>query len=216
MADKVFFMAADPKHPMFIAAQLEYGNKGPAEMQKMQHQIDHEMLKGHRPQGVWYNGKKNPFLAGMIDGQVYIQGHGMPGFISIEFGRGGERIDYEDVVDRLIKSGLKKEFRGKIKCYNCHSAEAGVVGTDTQIVDGEPFAQKIADTLYARGYRKCTFYGYVGSIDSYAKAGSAGTHKYVRKAGVESGRVSESRVQFNARPVPKKPNIFKRLFGKVA
>lgn len=40
-------------------------------------------------------------------------------------GRGGERVDYDEVVDRLLQSGLRKTFAGKIKCYSCHSAEFG-------------------------------------------------------------------------------------------
>ena len=93
--------------------------------------------------------------------------------------------------------------------------------TDPEAIGGIPFAQRIADELYNRGYRKCRIFGYYGSIDSFVKDGSEGTHKYVRAREttggvtkqVEKGRVSEARYEFFGRPKPKKPNIFKRVFA---
>ncbi|MBN8889023.1 MAG: hypothetical protein ABS99_03655 [Acetobacteraceae bacterium SCN 69-10] len=212
MTDKVFYMPFDVNGPQALFAQMEYGNMQ-GSMKKNQIEIDREIEKGNMAVEVWYDGKKAPFLAGLSEGQVYIRGHGMPGFRSIEGGRGGERVDYHTVVDRIIASGLRKTFAGKIKCFNCHSAETGVVGSDPE-VEGPPFARLIADEMYTRGYKFCTFYGYLGAVDSFAKDGSAGKHKYARGlGGVELGRASEGRIQFRPTIKFSKPNIFKRIFA---
>lgn len=60
-----------------------------------------------------------------------------------------------DVVTRLIESGLKKEFAGTIKCYNCHSAEGP-----------KNFATALEKELTERGYKKCRIYGYTGAVSS--------------------------------------------------
>jgi hypothetical protein len=60
-----------------------------------------------------------------------------------------------DVVTRLRESGLKEEFAGTIKCYNCHSAEG-----DTN------FATALEKALSAGGYKKCRIYGYTGALSS--------------------------------------------------
>jgi hypothetical protein len=176
----------------------EYGGYNKAQIQ-----LDHDSAKGHNAVAVWYDGGPHPFMSSLNTGQIYIRGHGMPGYISIETARGGERLHYTEVVQRLIVSGLKREFSGQIKCYNCHSAEPGVVpknNVDAQL-GKDPFAQLVADELYARGFKLCTFFGYIGAIDSHVKDGSAGKHKYVRGPGGagEFGRASESRVQFYPR-----------------
>ncbi len=215
--NKVMFLAGDPKHSGFMAAQYEY-TTAHGGMNKAQIQLDHDLAKGHKAIAVWYDGSPDPFLSSMIGGQIYIRGHGMPGFVSVETARGGERIHYTEVVERLIRSGLRREFNGQIKCYNCHSAEfADPTKPDPEAVY-EPFAQLVADELYTRGFKLCTFYGYIGSIDSHVKAGSTGTHKYVRVtvAGqqVEAGRASESRVQFFPR-IRHTRNPFKMLIKKM-
>ena len=215
--NKAFFMPYDPSHPGYMATQYEYGAMGGADMDKLQKDVDHETDKGNNAVPVWYQRKtKNAFISSLNTGQIYIRGHGMPGFKSIEGGRGGERIDYDVVVDRLIESGLKKTYTGKIKLFNCHSAEAGVPGSDPECV-GPPFARLVADELYTRGYKQCTFFGYFGSIDSFAKDGSRGKHHYIRKvvAGKqqELARASEGREQFFPLVTFKKPSIFARVFG---
>jgi hypothetical protein len=80
------------------------------------------------------------------DVQILIRGHGMPGFRSIEGGRGGERVTYQEVAARLKKSGLNKAFGGEIVCYCCHSAESGKLNTDPEIEDGQPFTKALAKT----------------------------------------------------------------------
>jgi hypothetical protein len=215
--NKAFFMPYDPNHPGFPCAQYEYGSLGGAEMDKLQKDIDFETDKGNNAVAVWYKPKtKAPFLQSLNTGQIYIRGHGMPGFKSIEGGRGGERIDFDVVADRLIASGLPKAFSGKIKLFNCHSAESGAPGSDPECV-GPPFARQVADELYSRGYKHCTFFGYVGSIDSFAKDGSDGKHHYIRKTVLgkqtEVARASDGRIQFRPTVKMRTPNIFQRLFG---
>jgi hypothetical protein len=230
--DKVIFMPFDPTNPMYMSTTVfEYGPQQRDKSgnlgghNKNQLTVDHDLAKGNNAFQVWYNGKTNPLLASVSSGQVYIRGHGMPGENIIEGGRGGEKVPYDEVVNRLITSGLRKTFAGKIKCYNCHSAET-IDPTDKisySIIqtDGQAFAQLIADEMYARGYKHCTFYGYVGAIDSQPKDGSEGKHKYVRvkiiKNGKmiqeELGRASESRFEFYPNPIPKKKNFFKNLFS---
>ncbi len=216
--NKIMFLPADPKHPNFIFVQHEY-TAAHGGYNKAQIQLDHDLSKGHNAIAVWYDGDAHPFLSSMLGGQIYIRGHGMPGFVSIECARGAERIHYTTVVDRLIRSGLRREFSGAIKCYNCHSAEFPDKNKPDIEQGKVPFAQMIADELYTRGYKLCKFYGYIGSIDSNVKAGSTGTHKYVRvsdgKGGqVEAGRASESRVEFKPK-VKFTFNPFKSLVKKM-
>ena len=216
MTNKVFYMPYDPNYPGYLAAQYEYGSAGGNDMNKLQKDIDHELDKGNTAIAVWYKPKtKDPFLSSLSTGQIYIRGHGMPGFRSIEGGRGGERIDVDELVDRLIESGLRKIYTGKIKLFNCHSAESGQPGSDPECV-GPPFARQVADEMFARGFKHCTFYGYVGSIDSFAKDGSQGKHHYIREVvngqQQELGRASEGRIQFHPQVKLRKPN-FKKMFG---
>ena len=90
---------------------------------------------------------------------------------------------------------------------------------------GIPFAQLVADELFSRGYRSCSFFGYVGPIDSKPKIepGRPGEHYYRREIrtdaqGVSSqqviSRASEARVQF--RPTSshrKSTTTFGRMLG---
>lgn len=87
--------------------------------------------------------------------------------------------------------------------------------------NGACFAQLLADEMYARGYKKCTYFGYAGSIDSNPKDGSSGKHKYVRATvkvrnsmkQVEQGRVSEARTQFTPNVILKKKSFLAKLFS---
>lgn len=220
---KVLFL---PFEPTNLAAQGEYGNSQAGD-NKNNRMLEDEQEKGNTVDVVWYTGKRSVFVAGMQEGQVYIRGHGMAGANCIEAGRGGGYVRYDEVVNRLVESGLPKTFRGKIKCYNCHSAESlnPAGNQDHHVFEtyGTCFAQLVADAMYARGYKKCTFFGYVGSIDAFAKDGTSGKHKYVRGAAVktsdgvwlrpELGRVSEFRHQFTPRATSQKPNFLGMLFG---
>ena len=215
MTTKIFFMPYDPNHSGYLCALYEYGTAGGADMNKLQKDLDHEKEKGNDAFAVWYKPKtKNPFMSSFNTGHIYVRGHGMPGFRSIEGGRGGERITVKQLVDRMIESGLPKSFTGKIKLYNCHSAEDGKPGSDPECT-GPAFARQVADEMYTRGYKSCTYYGYMGRIDSFVKDGSSGRHHYTRDmAGgklVELGRASDARVQFH--PKIKSTSLFQRLFG---
>ena len=206
MSDKVYFMPYDPNHPSFLPAQFEYGSAGGSDMNKLMKDVDHEESKGNVAIPVWYQpGRRSAFMMSLDRESVYVRGHGMAGFRSIEGGRGGERINYVTLSDRLIESGLPKSFSGKIKLFNCHSAESGLVGSDPECV-GHPFARLVADEMYQRGYRACTFYGYVGRIDSFVKDGSNGKHHYIRDIVngrmEEVGRASQGRIQFKPNPLP--------------
>lgn len=213
---KIMFLAADPQHSGFVCVQHEY-TAAHGGMNKAQIQLDHDLAKGHDALVVWYDGAPDPFLSSTIDGQIYLRGHGMPGFVSIELARGAERISYVELVERLIRSGLRREFRGAIKCYNCHSAEPPDRTSPDTEQGNVPFAQMVADELYRRGYKLCKFYGYNGSIDSNVKDGSSGRHKYVRVKDkgkqIEAGRVSDSRVEFFPR-IGKSHSPFKWLVKK--
>jgi len=105
------FLPADPTLPNFILVQHEYTSANGG-YNKAQIQLDHDLAKGHNAIAVWYDGSPNPFLSAIISGQIYIRGHGMPGFVSIETARGAERLHYTEVVERLIRSGLRREFSG--------------------------------------------------------------------------------------------------------
>ncbi len=214
--NKAFFMPYDPNHPMYFVPQGEYGASNGG-MNKLQMDIDHELTKGNTAVAVWYKPKtKNPFLSSMSTGQIYIRGHGMPGFRSIEGGRGGERIHVSVVADRLIESGLKKAYNGKIKLFNCHSAESGKIGSDPEVA-GPPFARQFADEMYSRGYKNCSFFGYLGSIDSFAKDGTQGKHHYIREnvkgKQIERERVSDGRIEFKPQVKIRAPGILQKIFG---
>ncbi|HFE38028.1 MAG TPA: hypothetical protein ENK06_06360 [Gammaproteobacteria bacterium] len=213
--NKILFMPYDPNNNSIVVTRMEYGDKGPEIMRKNFKVIEHELSLGHAPIAVWYNGRKQPFVQSFTTGQIYIRGHGMPGFISIEGGRGGERVHYEDVAKRLISSGLPKSYQGDIKCFICHSAESGKPGTDPEITDGQPFAKSLADYLYSKGYKACRYFGYLGSVDSFAKEGSAGKEYYVRTIEngkqVELGKASQACIEFH--PTIEMRSFWQRIAG---
>jgi len=216
LADKLFFLPYSPDHQGIIFARQEYGsginNTGLNHMRK---EIEHELFdKEHanRPYALWYEpAVRNPFLASMNNGNILIRGHGMPGCKSIEGGRCGERVDYNVVVDRLVESGLSRQFNGRIKMFNCHSAEAAEPDGSPECV-GTPFAQLMADELSSRGYRSCTFFGYHGAIDSVPKMGPYGKHHYrriiVRGRQAATGRASEVRQEFKSKSGVRSLRVF--------
>jgi hypothetical protein len=174
--NKVFFMPFDPNALSYAKSFKDYGDGiegGGALKIDVDHQAD--KMNGKAIVVVWYQpGKKNAFLQSMNSGQVYVRGHGTAGLDEIESTGGGEKVDSSTVADRLIKSGLPKIYNGKIKFFNCHSAEQGANGET-------PFAQRAANELYARGYKNCTYWGYDGPIDRNVKDGPAGKHHYRRE-----------------------------------
>lgn len=212
--NKILFMPYDPTNPKIGTTKLEYGDQGPTNMRKNMKVIDHELGQGNQAVAIWYDGKTQPFVQSFTTGQIYIRGHGMPGFISIEGGRGGERVHYKEVAKRLIASGLPKSYSGDIKCFICHSAESGKPGTDPEIEDGQPFAKSLADYLFSKGYKSCKFFGYFGSVDSFAKDGTTGKDYYIRGVDkgkqVELGKASQGCVRFHP-TVNLRPGFFASL-----
>ncbi|WP_309672705.1 hypothetical protein [Gemmatimonas sp.] len=125
----------------------------------------------------------SPVLAGLNDaGQVYIRGHSLTGFAGVfdhaNLDESGEplhpakmnkklkaligvpdvkfSLKAKEVVNRLIESGLRPTFSGKIKCYNCHSGE------------GDPnFATEVSRHLWAKDYRQCAVFGYRGALQPF-------------------------------------------------
>jgi hypothetical protein len=222
VANKVIFICADPKHQLYVSARYEYTQEHSG-LNKAQLCLDHDLAKGNKAVVVWFDNGPNPFLSSLNTGQIYIRGHGMPGYISIETARGGEHVHYTDVVQRLIVSGLKREFSGQIKCYNCHSAESAAVpdnNVDAEL-GGDPFAQYVADELHARGFKYCTIWGYTDAIDSFPTTSDKKAHpgeqlhKYRRGPGGigNFGRARTGKVQFF--PRVKKPGLLTRLLKKM-
>jgi len=130
---------------------------------------------------VWYSGSMSVMLLGLTgSSQIYVRGHclvGSPTVFSKSTGNPHGHLKFNEVADRLIDTGLRVDFSGKIKCYNCHSAE-GIV----------PFAQLFADYLYDKGYKQCTYYGYEGALESLPDTDG---HKY----STAGGRASKYRTQ---------------------
>jgi hypothetical protein len=189
MMNKVFFLPYDPCNSYIHPARHEYGATAGG-LNKIQQALVHEEQKGREPVTIWWQpGVRHPFLSSMNTGQIYVRGHGVAGQDTIEGGRGGERVNAQLVADRLISFGLQIAYNGKIKLFNCHSAEAGssiLPDGQTNLMPGfvgVPFAQLVADEFFARGYRSCHFYGYTGAIDSFPKDGGEGQHYYVRVIG---------------------------------
>ena len=123
---------------------------------------------------VWYTGSTSIILSALdASAVVYVRGHSMPGSATIFTKAGGatSHLTASEVGDRLIASGLRATFAGDIKCYNCHSADAGDAG-------GDAFAQRLADYLFGKGFVTCRYWGYVGSMSSFPEAvAGGGVHK---------------------------------------
>jgi len=143
------------------------------------------------------------------DDQIYVRGHCILGFPGVfdntgRDDRGRDTYDHRDqglykllqadgsrvlihkaslrapaIAQRLSDMGLEATFNGKIKCYNCHSAE------------GDPnFATALSDELASLGYNSCGVYGYRGALTSMYE----GAHK----GSTAGGRASDNRVEIRA------------------
>jgi len=108
-------------------------------------------------------GQRSPEMVGLgMHDQVYVRGHSQKGHGRIFSKMQGENeLSGAEVGQRLIESGLEKEFAGKLKCYNCWGAYT--MSTDD-------FAQAVADYLWNRCFYSCEFYGYRGSLGSFPGA----------------------------------------------
>lgn len=153
-------------------------------------------------------------LAG-ADDQIYIHGHGSVAKDLITGGNGaGPGLSARDVIERLQRAGLSLYFKGKIKCWSCHSAEAGQpiylkVGGWT----GLAFAQKLVDLMHygdgnglAPSYTGCAIYGYLGMVASIpGPDGHRQTAEPLKKIGEEYFLESRS----HARHVGGPPDVYK-------
>jgi hypothetical protein len=144
--------------------------------------------KGKWTHIIHYNPIPNPILLFVTDGQIYVRGHGGASDPEIApgFGALGGDLDYAEVGRRLMRTGLRKCFKGVIKLYNCHSAEGGTAS----------FASQFANFMRGQGYTNCTYEGYDGALDSYYqdKGGNDGDyHKFSGNGTGEADRASNHR-----------------------
>jgi hypothetical protein len=101
---------------------------------------------------------------------IYVRGHGsVAGTHLSKFENGtGARAKPKHILDGLIANGLKASFAGKIKFYNCHSAEGGALS----------FAAKCASLMRARGFNSALYFGYTGAVSSHTVAADAANPIY--------------------------------------
>ncbi len=185
----LIFMPYDPNDEAYFAIRHEYADNGKFEKNK---KVKEYLLgKGYSVNIAWYSGKKLPDVSSFNNGEIYIRGHGMAGEPTIKGAKSfAEEVDYKTVLKRLKESGLSQSYQGEIHCFNCHSAEHS---SDKK---GEPYAVLFGDHMFTEGFRACSYYGYLGSLDSFAKEGSAGTNIYARTHSAhELGTWDQARVR---------------------
>lgn len=168
--DRVLFVPwSRNEEPGFIGQQ-----SGQEYISTNQNWIDHARKNNKEFVEIWYTGTKHLLMAAMLDGQIYIRGHSEESLGEVFSGSYKKKdwygmgtgpamkgnLDAHAVGLRLIETGLRQEFAGKLKCYNCWGALGGKYG----------FAQKFADYMWEKGYKNCTFYGYRGAVDSFPDA----------------------------------------------
>lgn len=187
----LIFMPYDPKDECYFAIRHEYADNGRYEKNKKVKQ--YLLSKGYAVSIAWYDGSKLPDVSSFDTGEIYIRGHGMPGEPTVKGAKSfAEEVDYKTVLKRLKESGLPQSFQGQIHCYNCHSAE------HSPDKKGEPYAVLFSDHMFTEGYRACSYYGYLGSLDSFAKDGSQGTNIYAREQGAgELGTWEQARIRIH-------------------
>src|SRR5690348_11878228 len=81
----------------------------------------------------WSPGTSLDLLETLMDGKIYMRGHGTPGspFVTTK----GKSLNIRESIDRIIGMGLQPAFAGTIKFYSCYSAVDGVVKMRTQMVN---------------------------------------------------------------------------------
>lgn len=107
---------------------------------------------------VVYNGNKQALIqsAGLFD-DIYVVGHGAAGDPGIGNDTGSTDLQYDEVAQRLIDSGLSGAYAGSVKIYACRGGEA----TDTNL----SFAKLFARSLIRDHKRLLTsVYGYTGKL----------------------------------------------------
>ncbi len=189
MATKaLIFMPFDPNASSYAFIRVEYAENGGG-FEKNKKVKEYLVSKGYTVEVAWYDGKKLPAVSSFNTGEIYIRGHGKAGDPTIKGAKSwAENVRYDTAFERLKQSGLPKAFQGQIHCYNCHSAEHGANG-------GEPYAVLFSNHMYSKGYKSCSYYGYLGPLDSFAKEGSQGVNIYSRgKEMDELGTWDQARV----------------------
>lgn len=141
-------------------------------------------------------GSTDATLDAMVDGDIYLRGHGQPGspFVTTH----GANLHIRDSIARLIGMGLKPGFRGKIKFYSCYSGLDGVqkmratmvtvpkvalgplkFGTKSVVRDVDKgifegsyasLASRGAAIFRGHGFTHCTYFGYPGPLSSQMEA----------------------------------------------
>lgn len=133
------------------------------------------------------------------DVAIYVRGHGAAGrgVLGNMRKKDPERkiIKHSVVFNGMKAAGLKPDFAGTIKFYNCHSAEGGDLS----------FAGQCSALFRDKGYKKAHFYGYIGSIGGTYKSnpddGKPGDdddielHKWTKVQG-KYERVKDHKVEF--------------------
>ncbi len=158
-----------------------------------------------------------PYTGGVIDSirglsfidELYVYGHGGAGEDFLrgepEDGKRAEDVRYEELANRLERSGLPKSFGGRIKIYACESADVAKGGVWS-------LAKKFAVYMYnVKHYWLCSFWGYEGKITLEYKEGmhvddgvgvrpyveQSQAHKYSREVrGIQQERASARRERF--------------------
>lgn len=112
----------------------------------------------------FYDPKQQDYLSGLDKSdQIYVLGHGGQGKMSIftEEKKPLLRATYELVCERLKENGLRNDFSGKIKFYNC----SGAAGADGK-TGPESFAASAARLLRGSGFGKCKIFGYSAPVSN--------------------------------------------------
>jgi hypothetical protein len=134
---------------------------------------------------IFYNGSEHRELADATTGTIYIHGHGAAGDAKISNIAKGhtifklvteEEIGFDTVADRLIESGLKPTFKGKIKCWSCNSIVERLQSTGKMA--NKSFAHSLAGYMRGKGYVSCSYYGYLGSIDDIYHNRDGAFHRF--------------------------------------
>jgi hypothetical protein len=136
--------------------------------------------------GKWYHivhyappGVPNPLFLAAWQSTIYIQGHGKAGDEHLTRAPGVTegRLLYRDVAERLVRTGLRKSFRGVIKLWICDSGlgrnKGGLETKQDDLSEDETqsFGRLFADEMRNRGYVNCRYQGYFGTVSSrYEKA----------------------------------------------
>jgi len=93
---------------------------------------------------------------------IYVRGHGSVGGgevhkqIDRATGFGIGPAEAKDIVSGIISKGLKENFSGKIKFYNCHSAEGEL-----------SFAAQCASFFRKKSFNNAQFFGYTGEVSGF-------------------------------------------------